>query len=142
MALPAGMTVSPSAANGLGACTSEEIGLHNAEKPSCPDSSKVGSAEVVTPLLEAPLQGSVYVAQQGNNPFGSLLALYLVMEADGAIIKLPGEVALDPVTGQITTTFDQNPQLPFSDLKLTFFGGPRAALVTPSRAVRIRPPRG
>src|SRR4029077_976711 len=82
--------------------------------------------------LGHPLEGSLYVAQQGNNPFGSLLALYLVVEADGAIVKLPGEVSLDPVTGQVTTTFDKNPQLPFSELKLHIFGGPRAALVTPS----------
>jgi uncharacterized repeat protein (TIGR01451 family) len=130
--LPAGVTVSPSVANGLGACTPEEIALTSKEKPSCPDSSKVGSAEVITPLLGHPAEGAVYVAQQGNNPFGSLVALYLVVEADGAIIKLPGEVSLDPVTGQVTTTFDKSPQLPFSELKLHIFGGPRAALVTPS----------
>jgi uncharacterized repeat protein (TIGR01451 family) len=130
--LPAGVTVSPSVANGLGACTPEEIGLSSREKPSCPDSSKVGSAEVITPLLNHPAEGAVYVAQQGNNPFGSLVALYLVVEAEGAIIKLAGEVSLDPVTGQVTATFDKSPQLPFSELKLHIFGGPRAALVTPS----------
>jgi hypothetical protein len=130
--LPAGVTISPSAADGLGACTPEEIGLTSKEKPSCPDSSKVGSAEVMTPLLGHPFEGSLYVAQQGNNPFGSLVALYLVVEADGAIVKLPGEVTLDPVTGQVTTVFDKSPQLPFSELKLHIFGGPRAALVTPS----------
>jgi hypothetical protein len=129
--LPAGMAVSPSAANGLGACTPEEIGLSNANVPSCPDSSKVAEAEVTTPLLEHPLRGSVFLAQQGNNPFGSLIALYLVVEGSGVVIKIPGEVSLDPATGQVTATFADNPQLPFSELKLTFFGGPRAALVTP-----------
>jgi uncharacterized repeat protein (TIGR01451 family) len=129
--LPAGVTVSPSVANGLGACTPEQIGLSSKEKPSCPDSSKVGSAEVITPLLDHPAEGAVYVAQQGNNPFGSLVALYLVVEADGAIIKLPGVVTLDPVTGQVTASFDKSPQLPFSEVKLHIFGGPRAALVTP-----------
>jgi hypothetical protein len=129
--LPAGMAVSPSAANGLGACTPEEIGLSNANVPSCPDSSKVAEAEVITPLLEHPLRGSVFLAQQGNNPFGSLIALYLVVEGSGVVIKIPGEVSLDPATGQVTATFDNNPQLPFSELKLSFFGGPRAALVTP-----------
>ena len=136
--LPAGMAVSPSAANGLGACTEEEIGLHNAQKPSCPDDSKVAEAEIVTPLLEAPLKGSVYLAQQGNagpaqgsNPFSSLLALYLVAEGSGALVKLAGHVEADPSTGQLTTTFENNPQLPFSELKLSFFTGPRAPLVTP-----------
>jgi hypothetical protein len=130
--LPAGVTVSPSVANGLEACTPEEIALTSKEKPTCPESSKVASAEGVTPLLGHPLEGAVYVAQQGNNPFGSLLALYLVVEAEGALIKLPGEVSLDPTTGQLTASFDKNPQLPVSDVKLHFFGGPRAALVTPS----------
>jgi hypothetical protein len=130
--LPAGVTVSPSVANGLGACTPEQIALSSKEKPSCPDSSKVGSAEVTTPLLSHPAEGSLYVAQQGNNPFGSLVALYLVVEAEGAIIKLAGEVSLDPATGQVTATFDKSPQLPSSEVKLHIFGGPRAALVTPS----------
>ena len=136
--LPAGMAVSPSAANGLGACSEEEIGLHNAEKPSCPDDSKVAEAEILTPLLEAPLKGSVYLAQQGDagpaqgsNPFGSLLALYLVAEGSGALVKLAGHVEADPSTGQLTTTFENNPQLPFSELKLSFFTGARAPLVTP-----------
>jgi hypothetical protein len=136
--LPAGMAVSPSAANGLGACSEAEIGLHNAEEPSCPDDSKVAEAEIVTPLLEAPLKGSVYLAQQGNagpaqgsNPFSSLLAIYLVAEGSGALIKLAGHVEADPSTGQLTTTFENNPQLPFSELKLSFFTGPRAPLVSP-----------
>jgi hypothetical protein len=129
--LPAGMAISPSAANGLGACTPEEIGLSNANAPSCPDSSKIGSTEVVTLLLEHPLKGSVFLAQQTNNPFGSLLALYLVAEGSGALIKLAGHVEADPVTGRLTTSFKNNPQLPFSDLKLQFFGGAGAPLITP-----------
>jgi uncharacterized repeat protein (TIGR01451 family) len=132
VALPADVAVSPSVANGLGVCTPEEIGLSGKEKPSCPDSSKVGSAEVITPLLDHPAEGSVFVAQQGNNPYGSLVALYLVVEAEGAIIKLPGEVSLDPATGQVTASFDKSPQLPFSELRLHIFGGPRAALVMPN----------
>ena len=47
------------------------------------------------------------------------------------LIKLAGKVAADPHTGQLTITFDNIPQLPFSELKLSFFGGPRAVLVTP-----------
>ncbi len=77
--------------------------------------------------------GSVYVAQPGENPFGSLLAIYVTAEADGALVKLAGHVQANPATGQLTATFDENPQLPFSDLTVSFFGGPRAALVTPER---------
>lgn len=138
LTLPDGMAVSPSAAGGRAACTPQEIGLGNANVPSCPDASKLGTAKIVTPLLEDPLEGSLYLAQQGNagseqgaNPFKSLLALYLVAEGDGVLIKLAGKVAADPDTGRLTATFDNNPQLPFSELKLSFFGGPRALLVTP-----------
>lgn len=130
--LPVGMAVSPSAANGLGACSPEQIGLTNANGAACPDSSKLGEAEIITPLLAQPLKGAVYLAQQGNNPFGSLLALYLVAEGNGALIKLAGHVEADPITGQLTTTFQNNPQLPFNELKLKFFGGPRAPLITPA----------
>jgi len=129
--LPAGMAISPSGANGLGVCTPQQIGLGNGAPSACPDASKVASAEVITPLLDKPLEGSVYVAQQGNNPFASLLALYLAVEGEGVVIKLPGEVSLDPLSGQVTTTFDKSPQLPFGELKLNFTDGPRAALVTP-----------
>ncbi len=129
--LPAGMTVSPSVANGLAACTPTEIGISNGNEPTCPDASKIGAVTGHTPLLDTPLTGSVYVARQGENPFGSLLAIYVTAKADGALIKLAGHVQADPATGQLTATFDENPQLPFSDLTLNFFGGPRAALVTP-----------
>lgn len=130
--LPAGMAISPSAANGLGACSPEQIGLNNANAVSCPDSSKLGEAEIITPLLAQPLKGAVFLAQQGTNPFGSLLALYLVAEGSGALIKLAGHVEADPITGQLTTTFQNNPQLPFTELKLKFFGGARAPLITPA----------
>ncbi len=159
---PAGVTVSPSAANGLNACpllrgrepakeakesNKEDVGidLESAQPANCPAESKLGSVEVITPLLEQPLKGSVYVAQQGNlpgagsNPFSSLFALYLVAEGNGAIIKLPGEIELDEATGQVSARFGEDPttgfdlpQLPFSELKMRFFGGPRAPLVTPS----------
>jgi hypothetical protein len=129
--LPAGVTVNPGAANGLGVCTPQEIGLSNAAAVSCPESSKVGTAEAISPPLKTPLTGSVYVAQQGNNPFGSLLALYLVLESEGVLIKSAGEVRLDPSTGQITTVFDNIPQQPVADVELHLFGGPRATLLTP-----------
>jgi hypothetical protein len=144
--LPVGMAVSPSAANGLQACPllkgkanegKEEkkeisgINLESKQPANCPDGSKLGTVEIETPLLEHPLKGAVYLAQQGNNPFGSLIALYLVAEGQGVVVKLAGEVALDPTTGQITTSFRNNPQLPFSDLRLNFFGGSGGSLITP-----------
>jgi hypothetical protein len=131
--LPAGVAVSPSAASGLGACTPTQVALHSEGPAACPDSSKLGTVQVDTPLLDHPLQGGVYLASQGDNPFNSLLALYIAAydPQTGVVIKLAGHVSADPVTGQLSTTFDNNPQLPFEDLKLDFHGGPRAALVNP-----------
>jgi hypothetical protein len=133
VALPQGVAVSPSGANGLAGCSPVQISLDSNSEPTCPDASKIGTAELDTPLLSQPLGGSIYLAQQNNNPFGSLMALYLVVDdaTTGVLVKLPGEVSVDPVTGQLTTTFDNNPQIPFSELKLHLKGGPRASLVTP-----------
>jgi hypothetical protein len=129
--LPEGMVVNPSSADGLQGCSSAQVDLHGEGPARCPDASKIGSVEVTTPVLERPLLGSVYVASQGDNPFGSLLAIYVVVEGQGVIIKLAGHVELDPTTGRLQTTFEENPQLPFEDFKLDFYGGPRAPLTTP-----------
>jgi len=77
-----------------------QIGIDNASEPSCPDASKIGSVEVVTPLLPDPLVGGIYFAQQTQNPFGSLLAIYVTAYADGVWIKLAGTSCQTPVTGQ------------------------------------------
>ncbi len=84
-----------------------------------------------TPLLADPLTGDVYFAAQNDNPFNTTLAIYIVARGPGVIVKLPGKVEPDPVTGQLTATFDDNPQLTFSHLRLHFNDGPRAPLVTP-----------
>ncbi len=145
--LPPGLVVNPSAAFGRESCTPAKIDLNSQTVARCPDASKIGTVVASTPLLADKLEGSVYLAQQESNPFGSLLAIYVVVESktDGVHVKLAGQVHADPATGQLTTTFDGNrapvfagkpelegePQLPFSDLKLKFFGGPQAALMTP-----------
>jgi hypothetical protein len=129
--LPTGTVVSASAADGLQACSESQFGWGNASEPTCPNASKIGSAEIDSPIQPDPLVGGIYLAQQNANPFGSLLAIYVAAESDGVLIKLAGHVVPNPVTGQLVTTFNNNPQLPFSDFKLDFFGGARAAVATP-----------
>ncbi len=131
--LPLGVRVSPSSADGLGACSPADIKLGTELDPTCPDSSKIGTVEVRTPLLRDPLEGSVYLARPNDNPFGTLLSIYLVARGPGVVIKLPGRVDADPISGQLSTTFDNNPQLPFSDLHVAFKGGSRAPLVMPTQ---------
>jgi hypothetical protein len=109
--------------------------------PECPNPSLIGTVKVTTPLLDHPLPGSVYLADQEANPFHSLFAIYLVVNdpISGVIVKLAGHVELGAEglnnglqPGQIRTTFEENPQLPFEKLELDLVGGPRAPLVTPT----------
>ncbi len=141
VALPAGMTLNPAAANGLDACSEAQIGYlpavagvrFSAAPQSCPDAAKVGTLEVSTPLVDHKLDGAVYVAKPYQNPFGSLLAIYLAIEdpKTGTFAKLAGKVLPDPKSGQLITTVTENPQLPLEDVTLHFFGGSRGTLKTP-----------
>lgn len=141
--LPEGLVVNPSSANGLGACSEEQFGftgrqdgvIHTTPAPAtCPDSSKLGTVEVHTPLLDHPVQGAVYLAEPHANPFGSLLALYISIDnpQTSVVVKLAGKVHADPASGRLSATFEQNPQLPFEEFELHFFGGDRGALRTPA----------
>jgi hypothetical protein len=133
VSLPAGMTVNAAAADGLAGCSPAQIELSGPEPATCPASSKLGTVKLTTPLLDEPLEGAVYQATQGANPFNTLMALYIAV-ADprtGIVLKLPGKVSLDPATGRVTTTFSDNPQLPFESLELNLKGGSRAPLVLP-----------
>lgn len=130
--LPEGMSFSPSFADGLQSCTLAQVKLGTNDPVACPDASRIGEVELHTPLLPNPAEGSMYIAAQGDNPFGSLFALYLVLadtEERGALLKIPGRIEVDPKTGQITTVFDALPQFPFDDMTLKFRSGPRAPLI-------------
>jgi len=129
--LPPGLTLNPASAEGLGGCTEAQVALHVEEAAHCPDTSKLGSVEVNTRLLAEPLDGFLYLAAPHQNPSHSLIAGYIVLEGQGVRIKLAAHFETDPQTGQITTRFTENPQVPFENLKLHIFGGARGALRTP-----------
>jgi hypothetical protein len=132
--LPEGLTVNPAGANGLGACSPAQVDLEGEGPASCPDASKLATVEVETPLLDHPVKGAAYIATPYQNPFNSLLALYIALNdpQTGTVVKLAGEVHPDPVSGQLSATFKENPQVPFEDFKLHFKGGPHGALRTPA----------
>ena len=150
--LPEGVELSPGAANGLEACSEEQIGYKGlnqsaqtdeftAAKPSCPQASKIGLVRIRTPLLSHELEGAVYLAspapngEEGKNPFDSLVSVYIVAEdpVSGVLVKLAGKGELSESTLRVATTFTNTPQLPFEDLKLELFGGPKGSLSTPAR---------
>jgi hypothetical protein len=133
VSLPTGLSLNPSVASGLGACSEAQVGLGTAAQPACPEDSKIGSVEITTPLLEGTIVGSMYLAAQNENPFHSLFAAYIVVDdgRTGTLLKVPGMLNIDAGSGQITGVFRENPQLPFSTLKLHFFGGARGELSTP-----------
>jgi hypothetical protein len=155
VAFPRGVTVNPSAADGLLACSEGQVGLlpglgeqeellFTATLPEafCPDASKIGTVTIKSPLLPAgqPIEGALYLAdpapngEGGRNPFNSLLAMYIIARdpVSGVLVKLPGKATLDPSSGQITATFDNNPQLAFEDAEIHLLGGERAPFASPS----------
>ena len=141
--LPPGLTVNPSSATGLTGCSTEEFGLttpvgtspiHTTPGPAkCQPGSTLGTVEIETPLLGHPLPGAVYLAEPFQNPFDSLLAIYIAVDdpISGVVVKLAGHVEIG-AEGQLTATFEETPQLPFENFELDFYEGPRSPLMTPA----------
>ena len=155
--LPEGMTVNPSSGAGLQACSeaqfAEEGEAEYVEGHGCPNESKLATVKIKSPSIAEEVTGSVFLAtpaprgsaEPGNNPFNSLLALYLVARAParGVLIKAPGLVQANPETGRLTTTFGATPEfagipastglppLPASLITFAFNQGAHAPIVTP-----------
>jgi len=146
VSLPEGVTINPSLGAGLGVCTPAQYTAEEATVPqgaACPGVAKIGSFTVDTPLFPDPLTGAIYLAQPDDvttsrpgaeNPFDSLLAIYLVAKSTerGVQVKSAGRIDADPATGHLVATFDGLPLLPYTSLELLFRPGQRAPLVTPS----------
>src|ERR1700693_2902550 len=147
--LPQGTVISPSASNGLQSCSDKasepagtagnQFGFHSLAPASCPAASQVGAVLVKTPLLASPLEGQVFVGEPTCAPCtaddareGRMIRLFLQIQGSGVIVKLEGSTSLNQSTGQLTTTFANNPELPFEKLELRLNGGPRAPLANPS----------
>jgi hypothetical protein len=137
--LPPGLTINPSVANGLEACTDEQLAVQEGVPggDACPDASAIGVVRVGTPLLP-PLPGQpadgpdqVGNAYVGQPLAGDMYRLFITIEGRGVSIRLKGSVRPDPNTGQITAVFPNNPQLPADELTVDFRDGPLAPLATP-----------
>jgi hypothetical protein len=166
LTLPEGLSISPGVVDGIQACDefgpegiditgpeSEEVGVNGELQLAsghCPDASKVGDAEAITPFLSEPIKGAVYLARPACGATGQpacieqdardgrLYRLYLELGGTGDLartgihFKVPLLTHANPATGQLTSTVAETPQAPFSELKLHLNGGPRAPLDTPS----------
>jgi hypothetical protein len=134
--LPEGMTLNPSAANGLQACTNVQIAIGSDNPVGCPAASKIGTATIDAPgIPNGSLSGSVYVgSQQSQTPeSGEEYRVFLAAEAPtyGVGVRLEGHVKANKTTGQLTAVFANNPQVPFEDIVVNFNGGQRAPLANP-----------
>jgi hypothetical protein len=136
-ALPVGMGLNPAAATGLQICTGAQFRQHSSVPGTdCPPASKVGTVTIESPPLpEGSLTGNVYVGQQLSREPASGQEYRIFVDAEsaryGISVRLLGNVSADPRNGQLTTTFTDNPQVPFTSFKLSFDGGSRAVLSSP-----------
>jgi hypothetical protein len=127
--LPAGMGLNPSATSGdLVACTDAQFRQSGTRAPViCPAAARIGTVEIETPPLPAgSLKGAVYLGQQlSRDPTsGEEFRIFIDAEApaQGISVRLIGHTKADPVTGQLTTEINENPQVPFTSVKLRFDG--------------------
>ncbi len=129
VSLPKGMGISSSAADGLAACSDEQVHFHEELDAGCPDASKLGTATIASPALPHPLEGTLYQRSPGGK--GHLFRIWLVSDDVGLHIKIPGEVEADQATGELTAVFSELPQVPVEEIDFDIWGGPRAPLKNP-----------
>ncbi len=131
--LPEGLTLNPSAAHGLEACSAAQIGIGTRNPVTCPAGSRVGSVAIETDLPPGTLTGSVFLGSPSGGPITDPpYTIYLDAESNVDVsVRLQGSVTPNPGTGRLEVTFANNPQLPFSELRLTLNGGDHAPLANP-----------
>ncbi len=137
LSLPEGLTINPSLGAGLGACSEADFARETAASEpgaGCPNGSKIGSVVLDGALgLDEPLQGAVYLARPHANPFGTLLAVYMVARSPrrGLVVRSQGKIEPDQRSGRLVATFDQLPRLLYTHFGLTLREGQRSALLSP-----------
>lgn len=129
--LPEGVTLNPSAAHGLEACTQAQLGKGTDSSFGCPAASKIGTVTIETDLPPGSLTGNVYLGKTNGSGLITKPPYLIFLDAEsnlGVKVKLEGEAVPSEGSGRLEVTFKNNPQLPFSDLILTLNGGNRAPL--------------
>jgi hypothetical protein len=138
--LPEGMTLNPSAAHGLEACTPKQAHQEGTVfgpqfGVECPLGSKIGTVNLNVPTLpNGALTGSVYLGGPESGPItGPPYIMYVVANSEqyGVSVRLIGEVVPNEATGQVTAYFRNPPEQPFSSLSLQFERGVLAPVANP-----------
>ncbi len=126
--LPPGTLLNPELAASLDACTDAQFARSDpGVAPSCPASSRIGRVTFGSPILGA-FVGTAYF---GTGNATDTLRLFLDVPLFGAHIKVIGGVRPDANTGQVTTVFDELPQVAFTDFLVEFNGPPLSVFTTP-----------
>jgi hypothetical protein len=135
------MGLNPSGAVGLQACTDAQF--HKGERVAeneCPEASEIGNITIVTPVLSQALTGQIYVGEQQSSDPTSGDEFRMLGEAKseelGIVVRVVGNIAADPVTGQLTATLNEQevnpifgalpeglPQAPFEQVIIEFGAG-------------------
>jgi hypothetical protein len=133
--LPSGLVFNPSAGDGLATCSAEQVHFEKRVAAECPDASKMADTEFDITALSRRMKGAVYLREpEPGNPF----RIWVVADDLGLHVKLPGQLHVDPVSGQVesivvgTPRTEGIPQAPVREVKLEFKSGFRAPLVNPS----------
>ncbi len=138
--LPPEMTLNPAAAAGLEACTVAQARIHSEEfGVACPVGSELGSVSLEVPQLPAgSFTGSVYLGGPVSGPetapiTGPPYIIYVVANSKryGVSVRVKGEVVPNEATGQLTTIFQENPEQPFTNLKIHFNRGVLTSIANP-----------
>jgi hypothetical protein len=138
--MPEGMTLNPSAAHGLQACTVAQARIHSEVFGSeCPAGSELGTVSLEVPTLPAgsltgnmSLGGPVTGAETAPIT-GPPYIVYVVANSKkyGISVRLKGEVVPNEATGRVTTIFQENPEQPFTNLSLHFSRGVLTPIANP-----------
>jgi hypothetical protein len=128
--MPPGFSINSSAADGKTFCSDEQAHLGRDDEAQCPETAKVGTAELDSSALPGPIPGAIYI---GEPRPGDRYRLILTADGFATHMKFTGSVKTDPANGQLTVTFDNLPQAPLTEFDLHFFGSERGLLATPDR---------
>ena len=128
--LPEGFSVNPDAADGQLSCSDRQAEFGTELKSHCPDTAKIGTMQVITPALNGPLNGSLYIGEPlPNNQY----RLFMLFDGFGIHAKIAPKIVPDPRTGQLTFEVTGLPQVPFEQFNLHLFASDRGLIATPTR---------